>query len=62
MDRFLQLESRSVFYAKLRSATAEAGRAGKLETRVVAEDMALLDKKLLETSSKMQMLAPCLKA
>ena len=61
-ERFTKLEATIAFYAKLRVATERAGRAGELERRLVAEDMAHLDRKMLETVNRMHALKPCLKA
>lgn len=61
-DRLLLLTATTAQYEKLRAATVAAGRTGTLEIRFVAEDVALLDKKIMETTVKMRMLAPCLRS
>lgn len=60
-DRLLLLTATATQYEKLRAATVAAGRMGALEIRFVAEDVAVLDKKMSETVVKMRMLTPCLR-
>ena len=61
-DRLLLLTATATQYEKLRAATLAAGRTGTLEIRFVAEDVAVLDKKMSETVVKMRMLTPCLRS
>jgi hypothetical protein len=61
-DKMLLLDARANFYRAVRNATAEAGRAGKLEAPIVAEDLRVLDKKIGETEAKISVLTRCLRA
>jgi hypothetical protein len=61
-DKLVLLEGRARFYSAVRNATAEAGRTGKLDAPVVAEDLRVLDKRIAEAHAKMRALAPCLHA
>ena len=58
-ERISKLESAALLYANMRSATIEAGRSGKLDHRVVSDDLAMIDKKLFETAVKIRGLKPC---
>jgi hypothetical protein len=62
LDKMLLLDNRARFYMAVRNATAEAGRAGKLDAPVATEDLRVLDKRIGETQEKMRILAPCLRA
>jgi hypothetical protein len=55
------LDGRVRFYTAVRSATAEAGRTGKLEAPIAAEDLRVLDKKIREAEVKMSVLTRCLR-
>jgi hypothetical protein len=59
VERISKLESAALLYAKMRSATLDASRGGKLDYHVVLDDLAMIDKKLAETAVKIHMLKPC---
>ena len=59
-DKLALLEGRTRLYIAVRNATAEAGRTGKLDAPVVAEDLRVLDKRIAVAQAKMRALAPCL--
>lgn len=61
-DKMLLLDALANFYRAVRNATAEAGRTGKLEAPIVAEDLRVLDKKISQTEAKMSVLTRCLRA
>ena len=56
-----KLESAAFLYSKMRTATLNAGRSGKIDHHVVLEDLAMIDKKMAEISIKICLLRPCFK-
>ena len=60
-DKIALLDGRVRFYTAVRTATAEAGRTGKLEATIVTEDLRVLDKKICQTEAKMSVLTRCLR-
>ena len=60
-ERISKLESSAAMYAKMRSATIDAGRTGKVDYHVIVDDLAMIDKKLIETAAKIRVLKPCFK-
>lgn len=60
-DRLVALESEARRYANMQKATIEAGLTGKLEKRIVMDDITILENKIKETTLKMGLLAPCVR-
>jgi hypothetical protein len=60
-DRLVALQSEAFRYAKMQKATIDAGVSGKLDTRIVMEDITILENKIKETMLKMHLLAPCVR-
>ena len=58
--RLSALEARIREYARLRASSATIGRTGIFEPRVIAEDLALIDKKLVTALAAAAELKQCL--
>ena len=46
----------------MRSAALEAGRSGKIDAAFIADDVAVLDRKMKEALARMSLLKPCVRA
>jgi hypothetical protein len=60
-DRIQNLDKSIANYIKIRSATLDAGISGKLDIRLVEDDIKVIDRRIAETISKMKYLKPCMK-
>jgi hypothetical protein len=60
-EKMALLDERTRFYVAVRHATIEAGRTGKLDAPIMAEDLRVLEKRIAEAQAKMRALAPCLR-
>jgi hypothetical protein len=56
----LALFERSISnYTRMRLATVEAARSGKIDAHITTEDLAIIDRKIKSTSATMSLLKRC---